>query len=323
MHWFCNVLALVALAATSIVNAQERLPRVGVLSIVPATQRPLAAWVNAAREALAQQGFIEGKTVTYVFRDARGDPENFSSAATELVRQKVDVIYAISAAAIRTAHAQTKSIPVVGTDYTNDPVAVGYAKSYARPGGNVTGVFVDAPEFSAKWLELMREIVPNLTRTAALWDPSPGDTHVRALESVGRTFGLQLQIVQVRRPQDIESAGDAFSNQPQALVVLPSPMFYVETARLAKLTHAQRLPATAMGPEFADAGGLLAYGPNDIWSSGRVGMMVAKILRGAKAGDLPIERPLKFDLVLNLKTAKLLGLKIPQTVIERADRVIR
>lgn len=324
MRRLCDVAVMVfALSCFSATHAQERLPRIGVLTVVAATKQPLAAWVSAARETLAQQGFQEGKTVIYVFRDAQGNPERFREAAADLVRQNVDVIYAMSAPAVRAVHAETKSIPIVGSDYTNDPVAVGYAKSYSRPGGNVTGVFVDAPEFSAKWLELMREIVPNLNRAVALWDPTPGDTHVRALESVGRTFGMQVQVVQTRRPQDIDSAGAAFTNQPQALVVLPSPMFYAEPVRLAKLTLAQRLPATAMGPSFAEAGGLLTYGPSDIWTSERIGLMMAKILRGAKVGDLPIERPIKFDLVVNLKTAKLLGLTIPQAVIERADRVIR
>ncbi len=314
---------LCALVSATFGYAQSQPPTIGVLTIGSANRQPLASWVNAALEMLAQEGFVEGKNVKYVMRDAQGNPQRFREAAADLVRQKVDVIYAVSAPAVRAAFEETKSIPIVGSDYTNDPVSAGYAKSYGRPGGNVTGVFVDAPEFSAKWLELMREIMPGLKRAVALWDPTPGDTHVRALEAVGSSFGMRVQIVQTRKPQDIDTAGAAFSDEPQALIVLPSPMLYVEGSRLAQLSMAQRLPATAMGPAFADAGGLLAYGPSDIWTSERMGLMLAKVLRGAKVGDLPIERPIKFDLVVNLKTAKLLGIKIPQAVIERADRIIR
>jgi putative tryptophan/tyrosine transport system substrate-binding protein len=278
---------------------------------------------HTSREALAQQGWIDGKTVSFVMRDAQGSPARFGEAAAELVRQNVDVIQATGAPAMRAAFTATKSIPIVGSDYTNDPVAAGYAKNYARPGGNITGVFLDAPEFAAKLLELLRECVPGLTRVVALWDPTPGDAHVRGLERAAQSLAIQVQVVQVRQPGDIDVAAAAFTNGPQAIVVVPSAMLYVENARLVSLATKQRLPATSMAPAFADAGGLIAYGPNDIWTSERIGSMVAKILGGAKAADLPIERPVQFDLIVNLKTAKQLNLKLPDAVVSRADRVIR
>ena len=303
--------------------AAEKLPRVGLLLFDAGHREPLAGFIRVLRQTLAQQGWIEGKTVSFVLRDAQGDPSKFGAAAADLVQQKVDVIYAVSAPALRAAFAATKSIPIVGNDYTNDPVAAGYAKSYSRPGGNVTGVFLDAPEFAAKWLELMREIVPNLSRVVALWDPAPGDTHSRALKTVAPSLGIQVQIVEVRKPEDIDNAAAAFATQPQAMVILPSPMLYMDNPRLANLAIKQRLPATSMGPQFPDAGGLLTYGPDERWSMERLAILVGKVLRGTKPADLPIERPVKFDLVINLKTAKLLNLKIPPAVVERADRLIR
>lgn len=303
--------------------AQTSLPRVGVLTIVSETKEPVADWMKISRRSLAQQGWIDGKTVTLVMRDAQGDPSKFRAAAEELVNQKVDVIYATGAPAIRAAYELTKSIPIIGSDYTNDPVAIGYAKSYGRPGGNVTGVFLDAPQFAAKWLEMMREIVPDLKRVAALWDPSPGDNHVRALTSIAKSMGLQLQVVQVHKPEDIDRAGDAFTIRPQAVVILPSAMLYVENARLVSLATRLRLPFTSIFPRFAEAGGLLGYGPNDSWTTERMAIMVGKVLRGTKPGDLPIERPLTFDLVVNLKTAKELNIKLPESILVRAERVIR
>lgn len=303
--------------------AQTKLPQLGVLSLDAPTKQSFAVSFDAVRRALAQQGWIEGKTITFVMRDAHGNPAGFADAAAELVRQDVDAILAVSALGIRAASKATRSIPIVGGDYTNDPVAVGYAKSWNHPGGNVTGVFLDAPEFAAKWLELLREIVPGLTRVVALWDPAPGDTHVRGLEAVAPRLGIQIQVVQVRTPADIDAAGATFAKGSQAIVVLPSPMHYTEYGRLVALATKLHLPATSMSHAYIDAGGLLAYGPDDIWTYERMGAMMAKILRGAKAGDMPIERPVKFDLVINLKTAKQLNLKIPEAVLLRADRVIR
>jgi putative tryptophan/tyrosine transport system substrate-binding protein len=318
---YLSVLFVAAAIAAAEARAQNKPPRIGVLTVVAPSKDP--GYLEVFHRSLAQQGWIEGKTVSLVVRDAQSSPSKFSQAAAELVSQKVDVIYADSAPAMRAAFAATKSIPIVGIDYTNDPVAAGYAKSYARPGGNVTGVFLDAPEFAAKWLELMREIVPNLKHVAALWDPSPGDAHLRALTSAAASMGIQVQVVQAHKPEDIDGAAPAFGKMTQALVVLPSPMLAVEGVRLVKLAMKQRLPATSMFAPFADAGGLLAYGPDERWTDERVATLIGKVLRGTKPGDVPIERPVKFDLIVNLKTAKALNIKIPESVLTRAERVIR
>lgn len=275
---------------------------------------------------LKELGWVEGKNISYVYVGSsyRYDPSLLPEAAAELVSLDVDVIYAESAPAVRSAYAATRTIPIVGIDYTNDPVEIGYAKNYRQPGGNVTGVFLDAPKFAGKWVELLKSVVPNLTRAVVLYDPSPGETHLRALEAVAAKEHIQLQVIEVHKPGDIDQiAPTAFSGRPQAIFIVPSPMLYRENPRLARLAAEQRLPAIAMDSRFAEHGGLLAYGPQSKWSQERTAGLVSRILKGANIGDLPIERPDKLDLVVNLRTAKSLGLPIPEDVLLRADRVIK
>jgi putative ABC transport system substrate-binding protein len=304
--------------------AQTRIPRVGIITVGAATDGPRAGYrLEVVRRALTAQGWIEGRTVSFEMRNAGGDPSRFAAAASELVRLNVDVIWADSAPALRASYAATRTIPIVAVDFTTDPVADGYAQSYGRPGGNVTGVFLDAPEFSGKWLELLKAMVPGLSRVAALWDPSPGDAHVRALQAIAPSFGVQLQVLEVRKPEDIDAAASAFRGRPQALISLPSPMMFAENARVARLAMKQRLPATSVFRVFAEAGGVASYGPDQAAVVERGTAFVTKILRGADPGDLPIERPTKFELVVNLKAANALGLTIPDSVLARADEVIR
>ena len=303
---------------------QETLPRVGIIMVDAISDAPAAGdRSDVILRALAEQGWIDGRNVSFEVRNARGDPPRFTEVAAELVRLQVDVIWADSAPALRAAVAATSTIPIVANDFTTDPVATGYAESYGRPGGNVTGVFLDAPEFSGKWLELLKAIVPGLAQIAVLWDPSPGDAHLRALKAISPSFGVQLQVVEVSRPEDIDGAGAEFRGRPQALIILPSPMTYAENTRLAKLALKERLPATSIFPTFAVAGGALAYGPEPLSVVKRTAVLVTKVLNGTKPADLPIERPIRFQLVVNLKTAKALGITIPQSILVRADKVIR
>jgi putative ABC transport system substrate-binding protein len=304
--------------------AQAGIPRVGILTSFSLADDPnLREWFDPFRRTLAGQGWIEGKTVLLEYRSARSDPSRLADAAAELVRLKVDVIFAVGAPCVRAAHAATRTIPIVGNDYTTDPVAEGYVQSYGRPGGNITGVFLDAPEFAGKWFQLLKAIVPGLSRVAVLWDPSPGAAHLRAVQNIARSFRIQLQVVEVRKPDDLDRAFSAFRGKPQALIVLPSPMIYRHSAQLAKLALKHRMPATSMALAFAEAGGTVAYGPEQtsVFESG--GVLVGKILGGAKPGELPLERPTKVQLIVNLKTAKALGLTIPESVLYRADQVIR
>ena len=302
-------------------RAQAVLPRLGILTI--SEEQGARSYDAALFRKLTNLGWVEGKNVEFVFSGANDNPSRYPQAVAKLLRQRVDVIYADSAPAVRAAYAATHKIPIVGYDYTTDPVAAGYAKSYGRPGGNVTGVFLDAPRFTGKWVELLKSIIPDLSQAVVLWDPTPGDTHVRALRAIAPSFGLNLQVVEVHKPDDIDVAPSAFRGTPQALFIMPSPMMYFESARLAHMAAKQQLPATSMAQQFAVSGGLVAYGPEQNSASERVAILVAKVLAGAKPAELPIERPTRYELVVNIKAAKALGLTIPDAILARADRVVR
>jgi putative tryptophan/tyrosine transport system substrate-binding protein len=316
---------LIGLGWTGESWAQAKIARVGILATAPSdvTDDVIAEFYEPCRRMLAQEGWIEGKTIALEYRNARGNPPQFAEAVAELVKLRVDVIYADSAPATRAAYAATRTIPIVGLDFTNDPVAAGYAESYGRPGRNLTGFFLDAPEFASKWLELLKATLPGLSRVAVLWDPSPGATHLSAIKDAAKTLSVQLQILEVRKLNEIDEAFPAFRPRTQALIILPSPMTWAQSARLAELSTKHRLPGVSMADLFAEAGGLLSYGPDPVAASERGAVLVAKILAGAKPGVLPVERPTKFKFIVNLKTAKALGLTVPESILVSADKVIR
>jgi putative ABC transport system substrate-binding protein len=303
---------------------QTDVRRVGILTFSPVADEPrLETVVEVLRRTLADLGWIEGKNVLFEYRNADSDPSKFGGAAEELAGLKVDIILAIGAPAVRAAYAVTRTIPIVAGDLTTDPIAEGYVLSYARPGGNVTGVFLDAPEFAGKWFELLKAMVPDLSRVSVLWDPGPGSNHLHAVRNVARSLDIKLQVLEVGKPDDIDRAFDTLREPPQALILLPSPMIFGQSARLARLALKHRLPATSMARAFADAGGALAYGPELTSQWERLAVLVAKILGGSNPAELPVERPTKFQLVVNLKTANALGITIPQSILLRADEVIR
>jgi putative ABC transport system substrate-binding protein len=314
---FVILLAVGGLATDG--QAQSKTPRVGVLALSETTVQ----WYESFIWGLAEHGWVPGQNVVVEYQFARGKDFSFSYGAEKLVQLEVDVIFAASAPATSAAHAATTTIPIVAADYTTDPVAAGYAKSYSRPGKNLTGVFLDAPEFAGKWIELLRAVVPELKRVVVLWDPAPGAAHLRAVQRAAQPFGLDLQVHEVHVPEDLETAFAAFRGRPQALIILPSPMTWANSARLAALALKARLPATSMARAFAEAGGSVSYGP--VWAETmqRNAIQVAKILDGAKPGDLPIERPNKFNFVFNMKTIKALGLKVPESLLPGAEQVGR
>ena len=294
-------------------QAQTKIARVGVLAHSEAALQ-VPRLLPSFTRGLAERGWVSGKNVVLEYRFAGGEGSRFSDAAEKLVQLKVDVIFAVSAPAAYAAHTATATVPIVAQDFTNDPVAVGYAESYSRPGQNITGVFLDAPDFAGKWIELLRAIVPGLKRIAVLWDPAPGATHLRALQSAAQPLGIELEVHEVRSPQDLEKAFAAFRSRPQALIILPSPMTWAHSERLAALALKHRLAATSMARAFAEAGGTVTYGPDLVETTQRNAIQVAKVLDGAKPGDLPIERPNKFNFVFNVKTIKALGLKVPDSL---------
>lgn len=314
--------ALFCVAAASTPSwAQGKVPRVGVLSQREGGGLPL---YQIFERVLAERGWTVGRNVILEYRSPETEQLDFRKPAEELVRLKVDVIYAASAPAVRAASAATQTIPIVALDFTNDPVAAGFAQSYNHPGRNVTGLFLDAPEFASKWLEILKALKPSLSRVGVLFDPSPGTTHLRGFERAAKTLAVGLQVIEIHTPDDIDHALSALSGAgEEALIQLPSPLMYAQSARVGELVRRRGLLGISIWRRFAEGGGAVSYGPDFGESTQRSALILAKILSGAKAGDLPIERPNKFEFIVNQKAIKALGLSVPESLLLRADEVIR
>ena len=297
--------------------------KVGVLS--PFTPAGADAWHHAFRQGLRDLGWIEGKNIAVEYRFAEGKNDRLPALAADLVRLKVDVIVTAVNTDTLAARNATKTIPIVMAS-AGDPVGFGLVDSLAHPGGNVTGLSQIAPELSGKRLELLKEIVPNLSRVAALWNPKGTTSPItwKESQSPAHELGLRLQSIEVVRPEDFNNAiEEAKKGRAGALAILPDPLFAGNLPRLAELASKNRLPSVFHLVEFVDAGGLLAYGPDRSDMYRRAATYVDKILKGAKPADLPVEQPTKFELVINLKTAKQIGLTIPPNVLARADKVLK
>ncbi len=295
--------------------------RVGVL--YPAPDNPVFRKnFEGFRQRLLELGYVEGQNLKIEYWLASGT-DTLSKLATDLVRSKPDVIIAVAPAGVRAAHEATATIPIVAIDLESDPIAAGFVAHLARPGGNITGVFLDFPELAGKWLEMLKEAVPKTSRVAVLWDAATGPAQVRAAETAARTLRLRLHVLQVRGP-DFEAAfRSAITDQAQALLVLSSPVLNTSRKEIVGLAIKNRLPSIMPFPDFADDGGLLAYGPHVSSMYGQVAAIVTKVLSGQTPGQIPVERPTRFELRINLKTARSLGLVIPQSLVLRADRAIQ
>jgi putative ABC transport system substrate-binding protein len=313
-----------ALAWAGAVRAQApaRVPRIGFLS--PFSPSDTALWYQAFRLGLRDIGWVEGKNISIEYRHAEGRSDRLPDLAADLVRLKVDVIVAAASPAALAAQKATKTIPIVMAS-AGDPVALGLVESLARPGGNVTGLSQMGPELAGKRLELLKEMVPKLSRVAVLWNPqvAPSTLNWKEIQLPARQLGVQLHSLEVRSPDDFDKAfEDATRARAGAIFIIAAPLIVTNLKRIAGLAAKSRLPSIFQFSEFADAGGLVAYGADRADLFRRAATYVDKILKGAKPGDLPIEQPTKFELVVNLKTAKALGITIPQSVRFRADRVI-
>jgi putative ABC transport system substrate-binding protein len=319
--------ALVALAAcigsfglASAADAQQpggTMRHVGYLS--PGPGYPFEAF----REGLQELGYVEGRNIVIERRSAEGKPERLQDLAADLVRLRVDVIVTATTAATQAAQRATNKIPIVFA-LADEPVELGLVASLAKPGGNVTGLTGLIAEITAKRLALLKEVSPKIRRVAVLWGPYPFSTRVlREVESAGRALGLTLHEIEVQQPNELDSAFSRMKAwRAEALVVLPHPMFLAQRTRVAELAAKHRLPSTYHLKEFVEVGGLMSYAPDMTDMSRHAAGYVDKILKGAKPGELPVEQPRKFELVLNLKTAKALGLEVPQSLLLQADRVI-
>jgi putative ABC transport system substrate-binding protein len=295
-------------------------PRIGYLSAGVAS----TSLIEVFRQRLHELGYKNGQSVVIEARWAEGQVERLPALAAELVRLQVDVIFAGGLPPLRAAQRATSTIPIVAIDLESDPVAMGLAASLVRPGGNITGVFLDLPELSGKQLELLREAMPGITRVAVLWDPATPPFPLRALEAAARSLGVTLHTLEVRSLDEFIGAFDSvMQTQAEALFVVSSPLWYHHRARIVALAMQHRLPVIATFKEFPQEGALMSYGPNLEEMARHVATYVDRILKGARPAELLIERPTRFELIVNLKTATALGLTMPPTLLFQAHEVIR
>jgi putative tryptophan/tyrosine transport system substrate-binding protein len=279
--------------------------------------------ITALREGLRAIGYGNVEQVEFLVRASEGDPTKLAALAADLVERKVDAIVAVSPSAVRTIKSATTAIPIIADDLESDPVASGFVASLAHPGGNITGVFSDFPEFGMKWLELLKEAIPALSSVAVLWDPATGPTQLEAVKRAGGLLGVKLEVVEIRAITELQRAFEtAGAGRPDAIVILSSPIFGTNPGLIAELTLSHRIPTATLFSEIARAGSLMSYGPNLLGTFQQAGTMVGKILQGAQPADLPVQRPTKFETVINLKTARALGLNLPTSILLRADEVI-
>jgi putative ABC transport system substrate-binding protein len=317
-------LALLLLISPLTAEAQQagKVPRIGVLwSVSPTIASP---WAAAFRQELSGLGYVEGQTIALEERWAEGRFDRLASLAAELVGLNVDILVTTTTPAARAAQQATRTIPIVMT-LVSDPVESGVVANLARPGGNVTGLSLMHPELSRKRLALLKELLPKVSRVAVLSNPSNPITPplLRETEAAARALGVQLQVVEVRDSAGLDSAFPAMTRERAgALVVIPDFLFMDQRRRIVDLAAKSRLPAMYAWREPVDAGGLMAYGASIPDILRRAAVYVDKIIKGAKPADLPIEQPVKLELVINMKAAKALGLKIPPAMLARADHVI-
>jgi putative ABC transport system substrate-binding protein len=320
---FLSVVAGVAATWPLAAQSQPGPKKLQVAFLYPGPKAAATPRIKAVITGLQSSGLRLQEQVTIVPGLTDGNSELLASMAAELVARPVDVILAIGPAAVGAARAATSAIPIVALDLESDPVASGFIASLARPGGNITGLFLDFPEFSKKWLELLKETIPSATNIAVFWDPASGPSQLQAAEAAAKTFNLSVLVQKVSTQSDVERAFQvATAQRAEALLILPSPFVGGNTKLLSELTAAHRLPAITLFTDFARQGGLLAYGPNLLTAYRQQGVMVAKLLRGASAAETPVERPAKFEFVLSLKAADSLGITVPSSILLRADEVI-
>ena len=295
--------------------------KVGVLYPGPAAV--LATRSPFLLEGLRSEGFRAPDQVVLVSRATGGDPAQLAPLTADLIASKVDVILPLGPAAIRAARSATGSIPIVATDLESDPVESGLLASFAHPGGNVTGFFLDFPEFSTKWLELLKDTVPNLASVVAFWDPATATTQTKAVAAAAQRVNVKIEIMEIKTLTELDAVFDAASaRHPDGGLILSSPLFAAYSKQFADLTLQHHLPAIFVFSSFPRAGGLMSYGPKLDELYHKLGVMAGKVLNGTMPADLPAERPSRFELVVNLKAAKALNLSIPNSMLLLADEVI-
>jgi putative ABC transport system substrate-binding protein len=322
-----STIATLILAYVHLAEAQQpkKVPRIGYLSPTGDSNTPTPS-VDAFRRGLRELGYIEGKNILVEYRYVEGKPDRIPGLVTEFVQLKVDVLVIVPLTAIRAAKQATKTIPIVMV-ISDDPVTTGIVDSLAHPGGNITGLSTLTRELSGKRLELLRDAVPGISRVGVLWDVDNQGAAIsfKEYEATARALQIPLQSLEVRGPNpDLEGAFQAAAKgRVNALITVRNSMLSRNAKRIADLAIKSRLPSMSDGPDFVEAGCLISYSSNAAENFRRAATYVDKILKGAKPADVPVEQSTKFELVINLKTAKQIGLTIPPNVLARADKVIR
>ena len=315
---------LFALSVNIEAQQPKKIAKIGYLA--PSTPAAAAHLVEAFRQGLRELGYVEGKNLVLELRHGEARAERLPELARELVGLKLDVIVTATDVAIAAVKRETQTIPIVMVN-SSDPVGTGFVASLARPGGNVTGLSNISPELSGKRLELLREVVPGLSRVAFLWNPEVRGNVLdyKETEGAARSLHLQLQSVEVVRAEDVDRAFSAVTKGRAQALILPAgnPVGFANRGQIATFAQKNRLPSMYPTKEFVDAGGLMSYGPSNPDMRRRAATYVDKILKGTKPADLPVEQPRKFELVISLKIAKQIGLTIPPNVLARADKVIK
>jgi|SRR5450631_1730261 putative ABC transport system substrate-binding protein len=319
---FIQIVAGTAAGWPSAVRAQQPAKwRIGFLH--PGLSTTMALRIASFREGLGSGSLREAADADIVVRAANEQPDKLPAMAVELVKQGVQAIFALAPAAVSAAREATSSVPIIAMDLESDPVANGWAASLAHPGGNVTGIFLDLPGFSAKTLQLLRETVPGIPKVAVLWHPASGSLQLESVRTAASALNVMLEVFEVSRPADFDGVFQAMAkSQATGVLMLSSPLFADNPRLLADLALRNRLPAINTFPDFAQNGGLIGYGPDLESLLKQAAVLTRKVLQGASVGDLPIERPTRFKLVANLKTASALGLTLPTSILLSADEVI-
>jgi putative ABC transport system substrate-binding protein len=319
---FIGLLGGVVAASTRHARAQLLTGSVRKIGLLwPGTAPPASPRMESFRQGLSESGFVEGQNLVIELRYAQKGPQQLTELAAEFVRLQVEVIHASGDLAPRVARQATTAIPIVLI--SDDVEGAGLITSLSRPGGNTTGLTILSPELSAKRLEVLTEILPGLSRVAALWDPTTGRSQVTMTEAAAKPLNIKIQVLEVRQREDLGAAFDVARNeQAQALNVFSSPILSSLYREIITLAAVYRLPAIYQWKEHVEAGGLLAYGPSlaGVWRQS--GNIVAKVLKGAKPADVPVELPTKLELAVNTKTASSLGLTVPPSLLARADEAI-
>jgi putative ABC transport system substrate-binding protein len=320
--WLLTIFLAITITPAS-AQQPRKIPRVGFLAQVSSSA--ILARIDAFRQSLGELGYVEGQNINFEWRDAAGDENRLNGLAAELVSLNVDVIVTAGPTATSAAKKATSRIPIV-MGFDNDPVGSGFVASLARPGGNITGLSGLSPEMSGKRLELLREIAPKIVRVAVLGaSTEPGNNQIlKSTDQIAKAFGMQIQYFDVRQSKDVETAlREANKGRAEAMVVLISPVVNFKRVEIVEFAAKNRLLGIYPLSEFVDSGGLASYAPRFTELFRRAANYVNKILKGANPAELPVEQPTIFELVINLKAAKLIGLTIPPNVLARADRVIR